>query len=632
MSIKRTIITAIVGLTLVALVAPVTASAVTIDELLAQIAVLQSQLLALQGGSTPVPTGNVACSGVTFTRALTVGSTGSDVKCLQVLLNTNGYTLATTGAGSPGMETSYFGPITLTAVRAFQVSKGWTPANQVGPLTRGALNALIVTTPGTPVVPGVTPTTPGAEGSITVTKSVSPISGTQMNIGQTNVAVAAVDVKATGSDVVVNRVDINFTGISGSSCNVRPWTNISGVTISDGSTSKGIAVTAANTTEVTVGTTYSIRVEGLAMLVSKDTTKKITLSVDAASLPIGATTCTPTIQFGVNSVRGTDGAGISQTGPADALTASTFVIVTGDTGTLTVSSNSDNPIARNIIVNETAQKEVVLMKFNVQAKSNDVILRTVRIQANSSDTLATVMPTVKLLDGTTELAATSTAATSTFDALTVRIPQNTTKTFTVVGTISRQDTNFSEGTWVSTNLTATDIVGEDASTYATVTAGGSNLDPANAYLYLIAPTFTLVSAPVPTSTSVAASTTQAAVSYITFNVTAEGGDIYLRTSSATVASSGIVTSASATTAYSLATTQVTAGSNSYKIPNGNTKQFTVTTNFYNPDVTLAGYYTEASTTNVKWATTDTSEDALYKTQTWGLTDLKSPQIFLNPAN
>jgi len=150
MSIKRTIIAAIVGLTLVAMVAPGVAQGVTIDELLAQIAQLQSQLLALQGntGGTPVPTGNVACSGVTFTRALVVGSEGTDVKCLQVLLNNNGYTLAQSGAGSPGMETSYFGPITLAAVKQFQAAKGWTPANQVGPLTRAALNALITTTGG----------------------------------------------------------------------------------------------------------------------------------------------------------------------------------------------------------------------------------------------------------------------------------------------------------------------------------------------------------------------------------------------------------------------------------------------------------------------------------------------------
>ncbi|MDP3882642.1 MAG: peptidoglycan-binding domain-containing protein, partial [Candidatus Staskawiczbacteria bacterium] len=178
MSIKRTIIAAVVGLTLVAMVAPGVAQGVTIDELLAQIAVLQAQLLALQGGSggTPVPTGIVACSGVTFTRSLVIGSTGQDVKCAQVLLNNNGYTLAQSGAGSPGMETSYFGPITLAAVRTFQMAKGWTPANQVGPLTRAALNALISSTPGTPGTPG-TPIPAGA-GLTVALASTNPAAGT----------------------------------------------------------------------------------------------------------------------------------------------------------------------------------------------------------------------------------------------------------------------------------------------------------------------------------------------------------------------------------------------------------------------------------------------------------------------
>ncbi len=632
MSIKRTIIAAIVGLTLVALVAPGAAQGVTIDELLAQIATLQAQLVALQGGATPA-TSTAACTGVTFTRALTIGSTGTDVKCLQSLLNSNGYTVATTGVGSAGMETSYFGSLTLAAVQQFQAAKGWTPANQVGPLTRAALNTLVTTTPGTttPTTPGVT--TPGAEGSITVTKSVSPISGIEMNVGQSNVAVAAVDVKATGSDVVVNRLDVHFTSVSETSCNVRPWTMISAATISDGTTSKSVAVTSANTTEVTIGSDYMVRVEGLNMLVSKDTTKKITLSVDSAGLPVGATTCTPTIQFGINAVRATDGAGISQTGPSSALSTSTFVITTGDTGTLTVSTNTDNPKARNVIVQETAQTDdVVLMKFDVKAKNNDVILRTVRIQANSSDTLATVLPTVKLLDGTTELASTSTAATSTFSNLSVTIPKDTTKTFTVMGTISRQDTNFSEGTWVSANLTATDISGEDASTFATVTASGSNLDPANAYMYLQAPTFALVSSSIVNVAGTSGSTSQAADAVIRFNVTATGADIYVRNYSSTAASSGVVAqaqdSATGTVAQTF-TTNATAGTYAWKVSAGDTKYFEVTTRITNETEYAVGYYAGLEVLDVKWGTSDVDVDGSYYTQTWGITDLETSKAYLN---
>ena len=71
--------------------------------------------------SAPVlntPTKNV--SSYTFTRSLTLGSTGSDVKALQVFLNSQGFAISSSGAGSPGNETTYFGPATKTALMKFQ--------------------------------------------------------------------------------------------------------------------------------------------------------------------------------------------------------------------------------------------------------------------------------------------------------------------------------------------------------------------------------------------------------------------------------------------------------------------------------------------------------------------------------
>ena len=67
----------------------------TIQQLLDQIAQLQAQLLVLQGGSST----STSCS---FSRSLTVGSTGDDVKCLQQYLNSSGFQVASSGFGSPG--------------------------------------------------------------------------------------------------------------------------------------------------------------------------------------------------------------------------------------------------------------------------------------------------------------------------------------------------------------------------------------------------------------------------------------------------------------------------------------------------------------------------------------------------
>jgi hypothetical protein len=218
MSIKRTIIAAIVGLTLVALVAPGVAQGVTIDELLAQIAQLQAQLIALQSGGSTTTAGTGACAGITFTRNMTVGATGSDVKCLQVLLNNNGFTVATTGAGSPGAETTYFGSRTLAAVKVFQAAKGFTPANQVGPLTRGALNALLGTTTGGTTPPVVTPTGSGLQ---VMTAYDTPASGTLVS-GATSLANAQggadiahfTFVNGDNAPVKVTGLSFNRTGVS----------------------------------------------------------------------------------------------------------------------------------------------------------------------------------------------------------------------------------------------------------------------------------------------------------------------------------------------------------------------------------------------------------------------------------
>ena len=181
MNIRKTIITAAVALTTVAMIAPMSAGAVTIAELQAQINALLAQLQLLQGSTTT--TGNVpaACSGVTFSRNLTVGSTGSDVKCMQALMNANGYQIATSGAGSPGNETMYFGPLTLAKVQALQAAQGWTPANQVGPLTRGLLNSWIGSSPSPTPTPTPTPVPTGA-GLTVALASDNPASGSVVGV------------------------------------------------------------------------------------------------------------------------------------------------------------------------------------------------------------------------------------------------------------------------------------------------------------------------------------------------------------------------------------------------------------------------------------------------------------------
>ncbi|MEI6057626.1 MAG: DUF2341 domain-containing protein [bacterium] len=77
------------------------------------------------------------------TRDLTLGSRGEDVRLLQVYLNSHGYQISQTGAGSSGHETALFGSLTQKALARFQKANGIKPAvGYFGPLTRRVIAAL----------------------------------------------------------------------------------------------------------------------------------------------------------------------------------------------------------------------------------------------------------------------------------------------------------------------------------------------------------------------------------------------------------------------------------------------------------------------------------------------------------
>lgn len=86
-----------------------------------------------------------------FLRDLDLGSSGEDVKLLQQFLNKNGFIVATTGVGSLGHETTFFGSLTKSAVKKLQETfyqSILAPVNLTagtgffGPSTRNFLNNL----------------------------------------------------------------------------------------------------------------------------------------------------------------------------------------------------------------------------------------------------------------------------------------------------------------------------------------------------------------------------------------------------------------------------------------------------------------------------------------------------------
>ncbi len=75
-----------------------------------------------------------------FTRDLEKGIFHADIIALQTYLNSLGFTVAKSGPGSKGQETSFFGPGTETALKQFQTKNGLSATGYFGELTRKKLN------------------------------------------------------------------------------------------------------------------------------------------------------------------------------------------------------------------------------------------------------------------------------------------------------------------------------------------------------------------------------------------------------------------------------------------------------------------------------------------------------------
>ncbi|UZE93489.1 MAG: peptidoglycan-binding protein [Candidatus Nealsonbacteria bacterium] len=203
------------------------AFAITVEELQTQIATLlatinalQTQLAALQG------TAVTGCTITSFDQNLKQGMSGDDVKCLQIVLNSSADTqLAASGVGSPGNETSYFGPITKAAVIKFQekyaseilTSWGLTVGTGfVGSTTRAKLNTIL----SSGVVPG--PVIPAAGLSVSLATDTPASTGVPYGSSVEFLKFTLV----SGEDVNINSIEITAGGIG-------IYTNIDSVAIFD---------------------------------------------------------------------------------------------------------------------------------------------------------------------------------------------------------------------------------------------------------------------------------------------------------------------------------------------------------------------------------------------------------------
>ncbi|MDD4201279.1 MAG: hypothetical protein PHU39_00670 [Candidatus Pacebacteria bacterium] len=443
-----------------------------IDALLAQIAALQAQLAGGTSAGAPA-----VCSGISFTRNLSLGSTGNDVKCLQALLNQDSATqVAASGVGAMGSETTYFGNLTATAVVKFQnkyASEVLAPVGLtsgtgfVGAQTRAKLNAMLVSTPTTPPTDPTTPTDPvvQTEGDLEV-KLLGVPNNVEVGQDSTNVGVMSFELKAKDSDITVRRIDIRSDGTV-----KRPSKNLSQVSLYDGSTL--LSGVSADSYARPTGQTYFEYRYNVNLVIPKGTTKTVNVMVSSLSTVTNADSYTLSVP--IDGIRFTDTAELSHTAPAAAI-ARTFTVTTAVTGILTNTMAPDNPTAGIVVGNETANTTgVELLKFQTKATQNNVVIDRVIFQATTTGTAsaASLINAVHLYDGTTLVGSETFAAgtsTTIFDNLEISVAKNATKTFTVKVDLNKVDgTNATSGDTVLIGVSS--MTGEDP-LYNVVPASG----------------------------------------------------------------------------------------------------------------------------------------------------------------
>jgi peptidoglycan hydrolase-like protein with peptidoglycan-binding domain len=517
----------------------------------AQIASLQAQLAAA--------TGTTAMASVTFTRDLTIGSTGSDVTALQTWLIAKGFTIS---AGATG----YFGTQTRAALAAYQAANGITPAaGYFGPITRAKVNAsgstttttTTTTTGGTTTTTGTTTALSGGEGSI---NNFQTVGASNVTLGTgANQQVYGFQFMAGGSDLEINRI---YYAISNPNIGVgttRPWNVFSTATLTDGSGNTVATLDASNQNNYSEDGTlangnqvYRLDFENVNQVVKEGATQSyfLTLSTQSAFASGNVTTSGTQFDVGLDSqgLRATDAMGLQQYSPAEAVGAGSVVNINQNTsGSVTLSTASDNPQTTTLMANQnTATQNVVLNTFTLDNTGSASIelytLPVTLITTTGTTTMATssnLVQDLKLYNGSTLLDTESPSSTFTsgsqlsFKNINLVIPAGTTDHFSVEADVQPVGLNNpapSQSTaQVNVTGTGSDI---ESSGGSILTVSGS----ATGYPISFAVNGLSIASNPTTATATAVLTngtgsTQTGTFTFTFNVTAFGQSIYVGSTS-----------------------------------------------------------------------------------------------------